>query len=95
MPSPCLHIGGAMSMVAPDRALACAEVFPKRFFDGFDVIEVPPDDFVSGKVLVEAAQEVAAERLHEAGVEVHSVDLSEFVQGSGSPTCLILPVERG
>ncbi len=103
VPSPYLHIGGAMSMVAPDRVLACAGVFPKRFFDGFDVIEVPPADFVSGnviclrpnEVLVEAAQEVAAERLREAGVEVHSVDLSEFVKGSGGPTCLILPVERG
>ncbi len=103
VPPPYLHIGGAMSMVAPDRVLACAGVFPGGFFDGFDVIEVLPDGFVSGnviclrpnEVIVEASQEAVAERLHRAGVEVHPVDLSEFVKGSGGPTCLILPVERG
>ena len=103
VPSPYLHIGGAMSMVAPDRVLACAGVFPKGFFAGFDLIEVPPDDFVSGnviclrpnEVIVERSQPRVAEALEKAGVEVHPLDLSEFVKGSGGPTCLILPVERG
>jgi len=102
VPSPYLHIGGAMSMVAPDRVLACAGVFPRGFFAGFDLIEVAPDDFVSGnviclrpnEVIAEASNTAVAERLLRAGVEVHALDLSEFVKGSGGPTCLILPIAR-
>ncbi len=103
VPSPYLHIGGAMSMVAPDRVLACAGAFPRGFFAGFELIEVSPDDFVSGnviclrpnEVIAEASQRRVMERLSGAGVEVHPLDLSEFVKGTGGPTCLILPVERG
>ncbi len=102
IPDRYLHIGGAMSMVAPDRVVACDGVFPADFFHGFEVILVPPDSFVSGnviclrpnEVIAEAGQGVLIERLEDAGVRVHALDLSEFVKGSGGPSCLILPVER-
>ncbi len=98
-----LHIGGAMSMIAPDRVVACEGVFAPDFFTGFDVVWVPDDDFVSGnviciepnRVIAEVAQTVLIEHLDRAGVHVHALDLSEFIKGSGGPTCLILPVVRG
>lgn len=103
VPDRYLHIGGAMSMIAPDRILACAGVFPDGFFTGFDVVSVPEDDFVSGnviclrpgEVIAEASQHAVIEALARAHVIVHALDLSEFIKGSGGPTCLILPVERG
>ena len=102
IPDKHLHIGGAMSMIAPDRVLACGGVFPPDFFAGFDVIWVPDEDFVSGNVIcvqpntviAEAAQLPVIEALEKRGVRVHALDLSEFIKGSGGPTCLILPVER-
>ncbi len=102
VPAPHLHLGGAMSMVAPDRVLACTGAFPVGFFVGFDLIEVPTDDFVSGnviclrpdEVIVEASHVAVADRLRRAGIEVHVLDLSEFIKGSGGPTCLILPMAR-
>lgn len=102
IPDQYLHIGGAMSMIAPDRVLACAGVFPEGFFAGFEVIEVPADNFVSGNVIclrpndviAEASQQVVIDRLTRFGIRVHALDLSEFIKGSGGPTCLILPVDR-
>jgi len=102
VPAPYLHIGGAMSMVTPNRILYCPGVFPKGFFDGFDTIEVPAGDFVSGNVICLGENLVIAhsgniitnEILRKAGVHVRSTDLSEFIKGAGGPSCLILPLER-
>jgi dimethylargininase len=99
---PRLHIGGAMSMVGPDRVLHCADVFPRGFFDGFRTVEVPPETFVSANVIclgpdevvVEKTNRIALRALETAGVVVHTLVLSEFIKGSGGPTCLILPVDR-
>ncbi len=103
VPDRYLHIGGAMSMIAPERVLTCAGVFPPGFFTGFDVVEVPAKDFVSGnviclrpnEVIADATQEMVITSLQAAGVIVHALDLSEFIKGSGGPTCLILPLSRG
>jgi dimethylargininase len=99
---PRLHIGGAMSLVGPDRVLCCAGLFPAGYFDGFDTIVVPADTFVSGNVICLGPDEVIAEKtnvtvisvLERAGVDVHVLDLSEFVKGAGGPSCLTLPLER-
>jgi N-dimethylarginine dimethylaminohydrolase len=32
--------------------------------------------------------------LRRAGFRVHPLDLSEFVKGTGGPSCLVLPLER-
>lgn len=102
VPDRYLHIGGAMSMVGPHRVLCCEGVFPKDFFAGYETIEVPADNFISANVICLGDGEVIADRsnrqtitlLRQAGLEVHALDLSEFVKGAGGPSCLIMPVER-
>ena len=102
IPDRYLHIGGAMSMVAPERVVACEGVFPPGFFQGYDVVWVPAETFVSGNVIclhpdvviAEAAQRLLIDRLDAAGITVVALDLSEFIKGSGGPTCLIQSVAR-
>ncbi len=98
-----LHLGGAMSMVAPNRVLCCQGVFPEDFFEDFQKIEVPVKSFVSGNVICLGENEVIADRSNEAtiqilrksNVKVHALNLSEYVKGTGGPSCLVLPVTRG
>jgi len=98
-----LHLGGAMSMIGPERILCCSDVFPDGFFKGFDTIEVSYPGISSGNVICIRENEVIANidenykvvmDLETHGVNVHGLDLSEFRKGAGGPTCLILPVER-
>jgi dimethylargininase len=98
-----LHLGGAMSVIGPERVLCCRNVFPADFFKGFDVVEVPHVGPSTGNVICLAGDEVIAnvaenleaiEILEKNGVKVHRVDLSEFRKGTGGPTCLVLPIER-
>lgn len=101
--SPSLHLGGMMSVVGPQQVLACVDLFPTGFFAGFEVFAVRREDFISGNVITLGRREVIAEQrntsarrvLEAGGFKVHSLDLGEFVKGTGGPSCLILPVERG
>jgi dimethylargininase len=100
VPEPYLHLGGAMSVLSPDHVLCCQGIFPIDFFDGFNRIEVPSDNFVSGNVISLGNHEVIAEKtntsavdiLKQNGYHIHSLDLSEFIKGTGGPSCLILPI---
>jgi dimethylargininase len=98
-----LHLGGAMSAIAPDRLVAVRDDYPRGFFKGFDVVQVDKRGPSTGNVICLGPNEVLAnqaenrevmEVLDAAGVLVHGVDLSEFRKGAGGPTCLILPLER-
>ncbi len=102
VPLPYLHIGGAMSVIAPDRVLCTENVFPKKYFEGFETITVPQSDFVSGNVITVRPNEVIAESSNKKTIEilrnnnviVHDITLSEFLAGAGGPSCLILPLVR-
>jgi dimethylargininase len=102
VPAPYLHIGGAMSIIGPKLVLSCRGVFPDDFFNGFDKIEVSNNTFVSGNVIYLGDNEIIADisnietikELRRAKFTVHIIDLSEFVKGTGGPSCLIMPVER-
>ncbi|MGB7295636.1 MAG: arginine deiminase family protein [Candidatus Aminicenantales bacterium] len=102
LPAPHLHIGGAMSVVGPGTVICCRRIFPRGFFSGFEVIDIPCSEATSanmialgkGRVIVEKGSPGAAAALKKAGFKVRLVDLSEFVKGRGGPTCLIMPVER-
>ncbi len=99
VPEPFLHLGGAMSFLPPDNVLCCQGIFPVKIFNGLNRIEVPGGNFVSGNVISLGNYEVIAERtnastiniLEQKGYRVHSLDLSEFIKGTGGPSCLILP----
>ncbi len=101
VPPPYLHIGGAMSVIGSERVLCCRGVFPDDFFNGFGKIEVSNSTFISGnvislddkEVIADAKNSEAINALITEGVTVHSIDLSEFVKGTGGPSCLIMPVE--
>ncbi|MFZ2052729.1 MAG: arginine deiminase family protein [Candidatus Aminicenantales bacterium] len=102
LPAPHLHIGGAMSIVGPRTVFCCRRVFPKAFFAGFEVVEIPCPEATSAnvitlgdnQVIVEEGCPGAAGALKKAGFHVRRLDLSEFVKGRGGPTCLIMPVDR-
>lgn len=98
-----LHLGGALSAIAPERVVACRGEYPPGFFDGFDVVWVDKRGPSSANVICLAPNEILANEaenletmqiLDAKGVRVHGIDLSEFRKGGGGPTCLILPVER-
>jgi len=99
VPEPFLHLGGAMSILSANDVLCCQGVFPIKFFKGFNRIEVPKESFVSGNVISLGNHEVIAEKKNTAaihtlkhhGYSVHPIDLSEFIKGTGGPSCLILP----
>ncbi len=101
--NPSLHLGGMMSVVGPEQILACVDLFPQGFFAGFEVFAVRREDFISGNVITLGPREVIVEQrntsarriLEAAGFKIHPLDLEEFVKGTGGPSCLILPVERG
>jgi len=103
-PKGTLHLGGVMSVIGAERILAVRDSVPKEILAGFDTIHVEPRGPSTGNVICLRDNEVIANvaenedaiwDLVRAGVEVHSLDLSEFRKGAGGPTCLILPVERG
>jgi dimethylargininase len=102
VPSPYLHLGGAMSLVGTDLILSCRGVFSDDFFKGFKRIEISSETFVSGNVINLGNKEVIADsknvevikELKRAKIKVHTIDLSEFIKGQGGPSCLIMPVER-
>jgi len=99
VPGPFLHLGGAMSILSSNDVLCCKGIFPKHFFNGFNHIEVARDNFVSGNIISLGNHEVITEKTNTAAIDIlkqngyhiHSIDLSEFIKGTGGPSCLILP----
>ncbi len=97
-----LHLGGAMTIIGEDKILACRSI-PKELLRGFEVLWLDCRSFITGNVIYLGNENIIIEKrnmkvkkkLNECGYEVFPLDLSEFVKGSGGPSCLILPVERG
>ena len=102
VPPPFLHLGGAMTVVAPGLVLCCRDVFSEAFLRGFKRIEIAATGFVSGNVIalgnkrtiVETRNLAAQKALAEHGFTVSVADLSEFIKGNGGPSCLIMAFER-
>jgi dimethylargininase len=102
VPKQHLHLGGAMTIVGESKVLACKSI-PKEKLRDFDVLWLNCSSFISGnviylgkgKIIVERRNREAIKILENEGYEVHALNLSEFVKGSGGPSCLILAIERG
>ena len=101
VPNVHLHLGGAMTLIGEDRILACNSI-PKNLLRGFDITWLRCSSFISGnviylgnkKVIVERRNEEAIKSLKKESYEIFFLNLSEFVKGSGGPSCLILALER-
>lgn len=71
---------------------------------GFDLIEIPeeevngcPSNFLAlapGLLVMPAGNPVVTGELRKRGIEVIEVDLSEFTNAGGGPTCMTLPLIR-
>ena len=102
VPSPFLHIGGAMSVIDSNTTLSVEGIFPNDFFDKFVNISIPNNGFITGNVITLGPQKLLASRDNVAGIEilsrqhfqVYDADLSEFIKGTGGPSCLIMPLSR-
>jgi len=100
VPAPYLHLGGAMTLVAPETILTVKGCFPEDLLSGFRLIEVPIRDFITGNVIplphrqiiAEQSNQVAITRLQADGFTVFPLPLREFVKGTGGPSCLVLPL---
>lgn len=100
VPAPFLHLGGTMTLVSIDTVITIKGIHPPEFFSGFHQIEVPHTGFISGnvipmgnnRVIAEKTNEPAIKALEDNGFSVYAMDLSEFVKGTGGPSCLIMEV---
>lgn len=110
-PADVFHLMSVFSPLADDLALVYSPLMPVTFREallerGVGLVEVPDEEYESMACNVLAVRPrvvVALEgnpetrrRLEAAGVEVHPYAGGEIsVKGSGGPTCLTRPLERG
>ncbi len=101
VPEPHLHLGGAMSLVDGHIILACNNLEIPQIGE-FNILRVRCKTFISGNVINLGKERVILEKrnyevrkiLEQWGFRTIPLDLSEFVKGSGGPSCLVLPVLR-
>jgi len=109
-PGDVFHLMSMLSPLAPDLLLVYSPLLPVPFReslleDGFELVEVPTEEFESqGCNVLAVAPRVAValdgnpetrRRMETSGVDVHSYVGREIsLKGCGGPTCLTRPLER-
>lgn len=95
--SGCLHIKSAVTAVADDTLLVNRAWIPDATLDGFDLIDVDPDEpfaanalRIGDRLIHAAAFPRTRERLEQRGYDVTPVDLSELAKAEGAVTCCSL-----
>lgn len=90
----CLHLKTAVTMAAPDLILVNPEWVDPEPLRGLDRVEVAGDEPGAANVLAVAGTVVAAagfprtaDRLRARGLDVRTVDMSEFQKAEGGVTC--------
>jgi dimethylargininase len=100
MVSGCLHLKSAVTAVTDDTLLVNREWIPDADLDGFELIDVDPDEpfaanmLRAGDRLIHAAAFPRTRaRLERRGYAVIAVDLSELAKAEGAVTCcsLLIP----
>ncbi|MFT5286638.1 MAG: dimethylargininase [Planctomycetota bacterium] len=95
--SECLHLRTACSWLGGNHMLVNPNWIRSDRLDGYDAIEVHPDErfaatalVVGDVVLMSAACPRSIDRVREAGYEVLAQDISEFEKAEAGLTCLSL-----
>ena len=106
----CLHTLSLISMLDRDLAVVSLPLMPVHLYQllrerGVELVEIEPGewDSLAPNVLALAPRDVVmlagnprtAAKLRESGCRVQEIDGSDVaIKGSGSPTCLTLPIKR-
>ena len=108
-PEFCLHMMSVISPVREDLAVVYEKEAPVTLLQelaqrGIKTVSVPDDEYLSlgcnvltirpGVVVMPDGNPVTAQRLRDAGVEVHTYPASVINRGEGGPTCLTRPILR-
>jgi dimethylargininase len=97
----CLHLKSAVTAVGEGLLLLNAAWLPTDRFEGFDRVEVHPDEpwaanalWLGDRVIYPAAWPRTAERLAARGVTVRTVEAGELAKAEGAVTCCSLIVTQ-
>ena len=90
----CLHLKSAVTAISDELVLVNRAWIPTADLDGFEVIEVHPEEphgantlRLPDRVIHDAAFPRTRERMEAVGVRVDAVDLSELAKAEGAVTC--------
>lgn len=96
----CLHLKSAVTQVTDDLLLVNAERVDPRAFSGWHSIACDPAEpdaanalRMGDRVILSASWPRTAARLRQAGIDVHTVAMSEMEKAEGAVTCCSLIVE--
>lgn len=95
--SGCLHLKSACCYLGGDRILANRKWFDETALDGFNIVDVPPDEpraanvlRIGDSVLIPAVFRWTIELLKAQGFEPRPVDTSELLKAEAGVTCMSL-----
>lgn len=98
----CLHLKSAVTEVADGTILINRDWLQDDPFGSYRAIEVDPDEphaanavRIGGRVLHPASFPSTQRRLHEAGIDVRAIDLSELQKAEGAATCCSILLAGG
>jgi N-dimethylarginine dimethylaminohydrolase len=102
LPDQVLHLDKVLMPVGDDRLLVCTDIVHRDILRGFDIIEINFSNnstaniicLGDGELIVDNTNQGAIDALDRNEFNLHLINVSEFVKGSGGPNCLIMPVER-
>ena len=93
----CLHLKSSVTQVADDMLLLQPEWVERAVFNEFRIIEIDPDEphaanavRVGEGLLYPSCFARTLRRLHDAGIHVITVDVSELQKAEGAVTCCSL-----
>jgi dimethylargininase len=95
----CLHLKSAVTQVGPETVLINRQWVDPAHFSGMQRIDVSPEEprganalFIDGQVVYPDDLPRTAQRLHDAGISVRPVGVSELAKAEGGVTCCSLLV---
>jgi dimethylargininase len=98
----CLHLKSACCAIGERTILANRHWFDASAFEGFDIVDVPPDEPRSANVLAigdtvmaPACFPATARLLEGLGWKVRTLDISELMKAEAGLTCSSIIMEMG